>query len=302
MAISWLVPILLLSTVDMASGRTPRLGTSREKEYLNPDIAIGKQFHVAAKQWDGATRCYFIDVGSSIEQGATNIRSNEQCAHSYQKEIGLGRYDGTLTPDSSPTRVFMQKYVNGDSVYCGTEVGGQHRKGLVDPSNGPKARQVRRQTTLVMLKNEGQVGITARVREPRRCKYEVTLEGPQLLLLGGAPGETPSIGPAGEAPKRQGRNGRSNVPAKRVAKSKSPASEARKEQRATGSKPSRYAQGKYAEALKVVKQSSREELLSRPAKELKKLLRHLDVECKGCNEKEHFADRLVETLRGKDEL
>ena len=38
------VGIVILSSVD--------IGSAREKEYLNPDIAIGTHFHVAAKQWD----------------------------------------------------------------------------------------------------------------------------------------------------------------------------------------------------------------------------------------------------------
>ena len=133
----------------------------------------------------------------------------------------------------------------------------------------------------------------------------MTLEGPQQLLLGGAPGGVSSIEPIGEAPqvsqarKRQKRNARSSVPAK----PKSPtASEPRKNQKATGSKLSRYAQGKYMDAVKVVKHSSREDLVSRPAKELKKLLRSLDADCKGCYEKAHVVDRLIEVLRDKDEL
>ena len=180
---------LLLSAVTVGSRKTPRIDSPRNDEYLNPDIAMGTQFHVAAKQHDGTKRCYFIEVGNRIEQGPTNKKSNNGCARSYKKEIDLGRYDGTLTPQWAPGDAFMQQYVKGDSVHCGTEhVGKQERRGLVDPSSRLKGRvrqKVRRRTSLVMLRNEDQAGITASVREPRVCHYEVVLVGPQRLLLGG---------------------------------------------------------------------------------------------------------------------
>lgn len=295
--------VLFLSVVHLGSSKTRRIGTSRNEEYLNPDIAIGNQFHVAAKQWDGTRRCFFIDVGNRIEQGPTNMRSNEQCAQAYRKEIALGRYNGTLPPDSSPKREFLQQYVKGDSAHCGEVVLRQQRKGVVLPGNAPRPKQVQRQTVLMMIKNEGEVGITARVREPRRCEYEVVLEGPQQLLLGGATDDVAFVDPKGGAVgasrgsqtrKKRPSNSHSN-PANVGASSKAPpASETRAR--------SKYSEGKYQEAVNVVTQSSHEDLVSRSAKELKKLLRNLDADCKACNDKVQFVDRLKEIVRGKDEL
>lgn len=289
--------VAILSAVDTGLCRVARIGSTRSAEYLNPDIAVGSRFYVAAKQWDGTLRCYFIEVGNRIEQGPINIRSNKHCERSYRKEIALGRYNGTLPPESSPVGAFLQQYAKGDSVHCGTvNVGRQDRKGLVDPSSGPKAKQVRRQTTLVMLKNEGHVAITASVREPRKCRYEVVLEGPELLLLGGPSGGVAPIEPVAEEvtmpkaslPRKPQSSGvRSSAGGMR--KTRVSASEARKND-------------KYREAVTLVQQSSHEDLVSRPAKELKKLLRSLGAECKACNEKMHLVDRLNEIVRGKDEL
>jgi len=310
-----------------ASCKTLRIEESRNKDYVNPDIAMGNQFYVAAKQWDGHRRCYFIDVGNRIEQGPKNLRSNEQCAHAYRKEIGLGRYNGTLPPDSSPVRAFMQTYSKGDSVHCGTvTVGKRERKGLVDPSNGPKAQALRRSTTLVMLKNEGQFDITARVREPRKCRYEVVLEGPEGLLLGGPSDGLEPIEPVGEiirAPKCEDDHAKCAVWARKgectrneeymgancrqacgLCDGAATAGDDEIELHRKGSqtrKPQKSS-ARYRDAAKVVQQTSREELISRPVKELRRLLRHLGAKCKACSEKVHFVDRLNEMVKDKDEL
>ena len=86
--------------------------------FLNPDIAMGKTFHVAAKQLDGAQRCYFIRVGSRIEQGSVMHAkgTNGECKASYKKELALGNYDGTIDGDTQ----LRQEYRKGDSEFGGS--------------------------------------------------------------------------------------------------------------------------------------------------------------------------------------
>ena len=83
--------------------------------FLNPDIAVGKTFHVAALQFDGTQRCYFIKVGSRIEQGSVMHAkgTNAECKATYRKEIALGSYDGT----KDRGRQIRQEYRGGDSKY-----------------------------------------------------------------------------------------------------------------------------------------------------------------------------------------
>ena len=146
---------------------------------LNPDIAMGKKFYVAAKQFDGTQRCYFIQVGSRIEQGAVMHAkgTHAECKTAYKMEIALGSYDSTT--DSS-----IQKYRKGDSKFCGSRQDADQR-GLVQGKEKRVGRKIKRRSSLTMIKKENQVGITAFVREPRRCEYEVVLHGPEILLLGG---------------------------------------------------------------------------------------------------------------------
>eukprot|EP00937_MAST-01D_sp_MAST-1D-sp2_P001363 g1363.t1 len=55
-------------------------------------------------------------------------------------------------------------------------------------------RNIKRRTSLTMVKKEDQMGITAFVREPRKCVYEVVLYGPEILLLGPGGGSGARIG------------------------------------------------------------------------------------------------------------
>jgi hypothetical protein len=162
--------------------------------FLNPDIAMGKRFFVAAKQFDGTQRCYFIKVGSRIEQGAVMHAkgANAECKASYKKEIALGSYDGTIDRDTK----YKQLYKKGDSTYCGSRQDADQR-GLVRGKEKRVGRKIKRRTILTMIKKEDQTGITAVVREPHKCVYEVVLYGPEILLLGGGGGSGGRIGGSG---------------------------------------------------------------------------------------------------------
>ena len=165
-----------------------------DANFLNPDIAMGKRFFVAAKQFDGTQRCYFIKVGSRIEQGAVMHAkgANAECKASYKKEIALGSYDGTIDRDTK----YKQIYKKGDSTYCGSRKDADQR-GLVRGKEKRVGRKIKRRTILTMIKKEDQAGITAVVREPHKCVYEVVLYGPEILLLGGGGSSGGRIGGSG---------------------------------------------------------------------------------------------------------
>ena len=65
------------------------------------------------------------------------------------------------------------------------------------------------------------------------------------------------------------------------------------------SKRSKYSQTRYVEAAELVERTSYENLVSKPTKELKQLLKHLDVKCKACNEKSLIVDRLKQVVDNK---
>lgn len=281
-----LVAFILLLRFHVSTSRPPTIGIGGSESYLNPDVAMGRQFHVNAQQWDGTMRCFFINVGSHVEQGPASKRDNEDCKASYAKEISLGRYDQTVIPESnsrSDSIIFRQEYTKGDSTYCGADVKRKDRKGIVnaDPKqNRPTAHNIKRKTTLTMLKVEDQVGITAHVREPRRCVYEVTLRGPEILLLGD-PSRSALSGSTGGS--------QSPTKTKDASKSKSKSRTADDEKKSS----------LFDKAAKVVADSSREELLAKPLKELNRLLRDLGAYCKACSEKTHVVDKLQLVARNE---
>jgi hypothetical protein len=166
-----------------------------EEDFLNPDIAMGKKFHVAAKQLDGAQRCYFIRVGSRIEQGSVmNAKgTNAECKASYKKEIALGNYDGTIDGDTQ----VRQEYREGDSDFCGSRKDADQR-GVALGKEKRIDKDIKRRTSLTMIKKEDQTSITAFVREPRKCVYEVVLYGPEILLLGEGGSSAGRIGGRGK--------------------------------------------------------------------------------------------------------
>lgn len=284
-----LVPALFILTLHfpLATSRNAKIGSGRFESHLNPDIAMGRQFHVNAKQWDGTMRCFFIIVGSHVEQGPANRRDNKDCKGSYRKEIFLGRYERTMIPESNSggdSPAFRQEYSHGDSIFCDANVKRKDRKGIVnaDPEHSrPTAHNVRRKTTLIMLKVEDQVGITAEVREPRKCVYEVTLRGPEILLLGD-PSATgsPRISAAAGVSQSQ-------------KKAKNP-SESRPKNAENAKRSDAF-----EKAANVVADSSREALLAKPLKELNRLLRDLGAYCKACSEKAHIVDKLQQVTRSE---
>jgi hypothetical protein len=162
--------------------------------FLNPDIAMGKTFHVAAKQLDGTQRCYFIRVGSRIEQGSVMHAkgTNGECKASYKKELALGNYDGTIDGDTQ----VRQEYRKGDSEFCGSRKDADQR-GVALGKEKRIGRNIKRRSSLTMVKKEDQTRITAFVREPRKCVYEVVLYGPEVLLLGGGGSSGGRIGGSG---------------------------------------------------------------------------------------------------------
>ena len=69
----------------------------------------------------GVQRCYFIDVGSRIEQGPINVKTNKACERKYRTEINLGKYDKTIDPESEEnplkTKTWLHLYTKGDSKH-----------------------------------------------------------------------------------------------------------------------------------------------------------------------------------------
>jgi hypothetical protein len=266
--------------------------------FLNPDIAMGKHFFMAAKQFDGTQRCYFIGVGSRIEQGSVMHAkgTNAECKASYKKEISLGNYDGTIDRDSEDDQRSLQEYKNGDSEFCGSRKDADQRA-VVLGKEKRIGRKLKRRTSLTMIKKEDQAGITAFVREPRKCVYEVVLYGPEILLLGGG-------GSSGGRVAGSGRTLSKKKPRRGQGKSKSKGKAGRGGRAGVNSAGSASASASAASGGKGRTSArahahTRDELKPKRVKTLKRILREeFQDQCRGCTEKEEIIDRILAQTAG----
>lgn len=263
-------PVVCALLMATARGRPAKskLPAGGSETFINPDAAMGRTFHVNAKQIDGVQRCYFIVVGKRVEQGPIHLRNNQECAARYERKIKLGGYTRTT---GGPTP--RQEYAQGDSHQCG--------------------RGVKRSTTLTMALRQ-QDEITAHVHEPRRCVYEVTLYGSVFQLAGGE-GDPLLTGGGGNA---RLAGGSGQAAAKRSAGSGAESERRRQPKRMPESHWERIKR----EAAEVVRSTSRAELMSKPAKALQQLLRDLGASCRSCAEKAHLVDRLRDAVEVRSDL